>query len=373
MRQNKAKFGFVFDRGLLKEEELGFRVFDPPKGAPPFSDLRCLFKDGRWQEPQITTEETLTAHKTAGCYHYGHEWFESLAAHMAKDGRCLLFRPKDHAARNRRSSEILLMEVVPESLFLEMVREVVLNNSPYLPRYGTGGRLYIRANLLGVNRQLGLGESFEYLLVIFAYPVGNYYPTGLQSMKLYCSPRYDRVAERGTGQAKAGGNYLTSYPAKKLAKTKGCGEYLYLDTATRKRVLETGSANFFGLRADRTFITPGEMETEVLRSITNLSLQTIARKLMGFKVEKRPLYLKELFSKGRHRFMEAAICGTAARLTPVNAILYENFYGRHPRLAHFPDVNKTTGPWCHELYDHLVAIQHGDEEDRWGWTEEVRL
>ncbi len=373
MKLVKPGFGSVFEQGLLKEKELGFRVFDPPEGAPPFQDLRCLFKDGKWQEPRIATKSTLTISKAAGCLYYGHELYEGMAAHMTKNGRCLLFRPLAHANRCQNSSEILMMQKVPIPLFLEMVQEVVRLNAGYLPRYGTGARLYIRAYLLGINPQIALGPSDEYLFVVFAFPVGNYYPTGLKSMQLYCSPRFDRVAERGTGQAKVGGNYIASYPAKTAAKAKDCGEYLYLDAASRSRVLETGSANFVGLRADGIYVTPGEMETEVLISITNRSLQTIAHGPMNFKVEKRRLYLKELFYKGPRRFFEAFICGTAARLTPVKAVLYENRFGRNPRLATFSNVGEATGPRCHELYEHLVAIQHGDEEDRWNWTKEVRL
>lgn len=362
------KVSSVFENGLLKEEDLGFKVIDPLPGAPLFYNLRCCFKDGQWQEPEITTDRELHLRMEAGCHYYGHTWFEGLTAHLTKDGRCLLFRPRDHIARARISSEILSMEVVPESLFMEAVKEVVKKNAAYIPCYGTEARLYLRPFLLGTNPQLGLKESWEFLFVVFAYPVGPYYPKDLSSKKLYCSPRYDRVAERGTGKAKNGGNYTASYPAKRLAQTKGCGEYLYLDCATRSRILETGSSNFIALRADEVLVTPDE--AEVLESITNLSLQTIAAELMGFKVEKRRFPLNEFRTKkGPHCFFETALCGTAARVQQIELIVYENYYGRDRREFEF----KGNGKWCHELYQHLVAIQYGDEKDRWDWTEEVKL
>lgn len=368
----REKFGEVFKKGLLKESELIFKIIDPPPGAPPLYNIRCEFRNGKWQEPKISKSRHLHLRIEAGCLHYGHEWFEGLAAHATKDGRCLLFRPKENALRAESSSKIICMETVPSSLFQDCVCEAVRQNAAYVPRYGTGGRLYLRPFLIGTNPQLGLGESYEFAFVIFAYPVGNYYPTGLKPMKLYCSPAYDRVAERGTGKAKAGGNYVASYTPKKAAKNKNCGEFLYLDIAQRQYIIETGSSNFVALRADRYYITPDE--SAVLWSITNDSLAKIAEEIMGFKVQKRRLALSELkVKRGSQRFLETALCGTAARLTPVKAIVYENKFGRNRKEIPFPNVGESAGPWCQELYDHLVAIQHGDEEDRWGWTEEVKL
>ncbi len=52
-----------------------------------------------------------------------------MVAHMTKNGRCLLFRPRDHAQRSQTSSEIMMMQKVPTSLFLEMTQEVVRLNA----------------------------------------------------------------------------------------------------------------------------------------------------------------------------------------------------------------------------------------------------
>lgn len=378
----------VFTSGLLNEANIKFAYIEPPAGGPPFQMILCHYFDGQWQAPFAMPESRVTRSgqiKRVGfvnhqgeplspwgaCFHYAHQWFSGGTAQMAKDGRCLLFRPADHGRRGEKSSRILCMAVLPTELFCEMSREAVRHNAAYMPRYGTGGRMYLRGLLLGTNPQMGLGPSTEFLAVMMVRPAGLYYPTGLKSKKLLCSPFYDRTAPRGTGQSKGGCNYPGSYNPTLAAKEAGCDEFLYLDPETRGWIQETGSSGFIGLRADKTLITSKGLA--VLESITNMSLQTLASELMGFKVEARRFHIKELLVKrGDRRFLESALCGTAARVSPVREILLLGKRGRQRRII-FPNIDDKSGPWCQELHDHLVAIQQGDEKDRWGWTEEVEL
>lgn len=364
-------------RAPIDWKSLGFKIIDPQPGWPPLYNLRFFGKiaqagnrlDVHWSGPEISQERELKVPMEAGCFHYSHEYFEGLVAQETRDGRCLLFRPKDHARRAKNSAKILCMPPFPTESFVKACKMVVAINFPYLPPFESSARLYIRAFCIGINRQMGLGPSFNYLMMLYVYPVGNYYPTGLEPMPVYCSPMFDRVAERGTGKAKSGGNYVASYPAKEFAKTKGCGEFLYLDIATRQFLTESGSSNFFVLRQNE-FLTPDE--PSVLNSITNDSLQTIAQELMSLKVTKRRLSLKELATKGEQHFLEAGLCGTAARLTPVSEIISEDKHEHNRRTFVFPETGEQGGPLCQKLYQHLVAIQRGEEEDRWGWSLEVQ-
>lgn len=371
MKSNKSK-------APLKWEELKFSLIDPQPDWPPLYNLRFQGKtinsnhreEFHWSGPQIMTDRNLYLRMEAGCLHYGHEYFEGLTAHETKDGRCLLFRPQDYARRGKGSAKILRMPPFPKEMFLNACVMLAGINFPYLPPYESNGRLYIRAFCIGVNPQMGLGVSQEYMMIFYAYPVGNYYPKGIKPMSLYCSPLFDRVAERSTGKAKAGGNYVASYGPSAYAKEKDCGEYLYLDIATRRYFCESGSSNVLFLRADKRYITP--KEASVLESITNSSLMAIAEELMDFKVEKRRVALEELKAKkGNQQFLEAGLCGTAARLTPISQIIYEDRYGHKRRIYRFPATGENGGPWCQELYQHLVDVQWGDEKDLWGWTLEV--
>ena len=48
-------------------------------------------------------------------------------------------------------------------------------------------------------------------------------------------------------------------------------------------------------------------------------------------------------------------------ITPV-ATIYD------PESGRTYDYGTGVGPWSQKLYDELVAIQHGEKEDRHGWN-----
>ena len=43
-------------------------------------NVRCTFRDGKWGEIEVCTDETITMHMAASCLHYGQEIFEGLKA-----------------------------------------------------------------------------------------------------------------------------------------------------------------------------------------------------------------------------------------------------------------------------------------------------
>ena len=61
---------------------------------------------------------------------------------------------------------------------------------------------------------------------------------------------YDRAAPNGTGHIKAGLNYAMSLHAIVEAHEQGYAENMYLDSATRTKVEETGGANFLFVTKD---------------------------------------------------------------------------------------------------------------------------
>jgi len=160
------------------------------------------------------------------------------------------------------------------------------------------------------------------------------------------------------GSAKAGGNYAASMRATEKARAAGYGEALYLDAREHKTIDELGVANFFGITRDRAYVTPES--PSILRSITNMSLQTLAAD-MGYKVEKRRVPVEEL-----HDFVETGACGTAAVITPIASITY-----RGEEIVYLKDGKP--GAHCTALYEALTSIQLGEAEDRYGWTKEIEL
>ena len=317
-------------------------------------NVRCTFKDGKWGEIEVTDSERVDLHMAATCLHYGQEIFEGLKAFRGKDGKIRIFRLEENAKRIQRSAEGILMEPLPVEKFREMVEKVVRLNQDFIPPYGSGSSLYIRPLELGMSAQVGVKPATEYLFLIFVTPVGPYFKEGFKPTKVAIYRQFDRAAPCGTGRWKVGGNYAASLTAGALAKEGGYSAVLYLDPKEKKYIDECGPANFFAVKGD-TYITP--KSGSILPSITNMSLQQIAKDL-GMKVECRPILLEELAEMD-----EAAECGTAAVGAPISQV---DDIDEGKSYVMSKDGNP--GPWTTKLYNHLRAIQLGDEPDTHNWV-----
>lgn len=317
-------------------------------------NVRCYFRDGKWGEVEESTDENVTMHMAATCLHYGQEAFEGLKAFRGKDGKIRIFRMDENAKRLIRSAEGVVMQPVPEELFIDMVKRVVKLNEKYVPPYESGASLYIRPLLLGLGAQVGVKPAPEYLFLIFVGPVGPYFKEGFKPTPMAIMRGYDRAAPLGTGTLKVGGNYAAGMVPTVLAHEKGYSACLFLDAKEKKYIDECGPANFFGIR-DNTYITPES--TSILPSITNKSLIQLAKD-MGMKVERRHVPEEELAT-----FEEAGACGTAAVISPILRIddLDEN-------KSYVISKDGKPGPISEKLYNKLRAIQYGDEEDPYGWV-----
>ena len=141
------------------------------------------------------------------------------------------------------------------------------------------------------------------------------------------------------------------------AHRQGYDENMYLDSATRTKVEETGGANFIFVTKDGTVVTP--KSSSILPSITRRSLIYVAEHYLGLKVEEREVYLDEVKD-----FAECGLCGTAAVISPVGALVYK---GEEITINNFK-----IGELTQKLYDYLTGIQWGKEEDKYGWTRLVK-
>lgn len=317
------------------------------------ANVRYRYRDGKWDPGELTSDESLTLHMAATCLHYGQEIFEGLKVFERPDGKLQTFRLVENARRFQRSARKLLMEPVPEELFREAVHRVVLANRRFVPPYGSGASLYVRPLLLGASAEVGVKPAREYLFLVFVTPVGPYYKAGFTPVRLIVEEEIDRAAPGGVGDVKCGGNYAAGMRATMGAKGKGYSEVLYLDCREKKYIDESGSSNFFAILG-KTYATPAS--PSILPSITNMSVRQLARDL-DLAVEERAISVEEL-----DRFDEAGCLGTAAVITPVEAITYR---GRD--FVYTKDGK--AGPVTTELYRRLTAIQLGEAPDPYGWTE----
>lgn len=321
---------------------------------PTDYNVRCYYRDGKWGEIEVSSSETVNLHIAATALHYGQEIFEGLKAFRGKDGKVRVFRLEENAKRIIESAKGIKMQEIPVELFTEMVKKVVKLNERFVPPYGSGASLYIRPLEIGTSAQVGVKPSKEYLFLILVTPVGPYFKEGFKPTNICIMREFDRVAPKGTGRWKVGGNYAASLEAGEKAHEMGYSAVLYLDPKEKKYLDECGPANFFAIK-DGKYITPAS--ESILPSITNMSLQQLAQDL-GIEVERRQIPLEEL-----ETIQEAAACGTAAVASPI-AEIHDIDTGK----KYIVSKDGNPGPVTTALYNKLRAIQLGEEEDIHNWN-----
>mgnify|MGYP004454458439 FL=1 len=321
---------------------------------PTDYNVRCYYKDGKWGEIEVSSSDIINIHMAATALHYGQEIFEGLKAFRGKDGKIRIFRVNENAERIRQSAEGIKMAPVPVELFEEMVKKVVKLNERFIPPYGTGASLYIRPIELGMTANIGVKPAKDYMFMIMVSPVGPYFKEGFKPTNICIMREFDRVAPKGTGRWKVGGNYAASLEAGERAHSLGYSAVLYLDPKEKKYLDECGPANFFAIK-DGKYITPAS--ESILPSITNKSLQQIAKDF-GIEVECRHIPIEEL-----SEIQEAAACGTAAVASPVAEI-----DDLDTGVKYVVAKDGKPGPVTTKLYNQLRAIQLGEVEDTHGWN-----
>lgn len=217
-------------------------------------NVRCYYRDGKWGEIEVCSDEYLKLHMAATCLHYGQEAFEGLKAYRCPDGKVRVFRMDENAARLQSTCRGILMPEVPTELFEEMVKKVVRLNQEWIPTYESGATLYIRPLLIGTSPQVGVHPSKEYCFLIFVTPVGPYFKGGFSTNPYVIIRDFDRSAPLGTGIYKVGGNYAASLRANNIAHEKGYACEFYLDAKEKKYMDECGAANFFGIKTIHTLL-----------------------------------------------------------------------------------------------------------------------
>lgn len=317
-------------------------------------NVRCEYKDGKWGEIEVSRSDSINIHMAATSLHYGQEIFEGIKAFRGKDGKIRIFRLEENAGRMRSSAEGLLMAPVPEDLFCKMCCMAVELNERFVPPYGSGASLYIRPLEIGMSPRVGVSSATEYVFVVFVSPVGPYFKGGFRNTNICIMREYDRVAPKGTGRFKTGGNYAASLRAGEHAHELGYSAVLFLDPKEKKYLDECGPANFYAIK-DGKYITP--KSESILPSITNMSLQQLARD-MGMEVECRHITVEEL-----EHVSEAAACGTAAVCSPIGEI-DDLDTGRKYVIS----KDGKPGPVTTALYNKLNAIRLGEEPDTHGWN-----
>ena len=315
------------------------------------TDLRYVsnFKNGAWDDGCLTDQDMITMSECACVLQYAQTCFEGMKAYTTADGKIVCFRPDLNAARMAESCRRLKMPVFPEDRFLDAIVQTVRANAQWVPPYGSGASLYLRPFMFGIDSIIGVKPANEYQFRVFATPVGPYFKGGFKPLRVRISD-LDRAAPKGTGHVKAGLNYAMSLYNIVDAHEQGYDENVYVDSATRTHIEETGGANIIFVSRDNKLVVP--KSDTILPSITRRSLTQVARDYLGMEVEERPVELAEI-----GEFTECGLCGTAAVISPVGII------DDHGKEIHYAGM----GPVIEKLYKTLTGIQMGTVPAPEGW------
>jgi branched-chain amino acid aminotransferase len=321
-----------------------------------FSDhmLVADYRNGAWEDIRIMPYAPVPTSLAISGLHYGQSIFEGLKAYRNQADKAVLFRPLDNFHRLNRSAQRLCMPEIPETLFMEGLKELIRVEKNWIPTL-PGSALYIRPIYFATDEFLGVRASDSYRFAILLCPVGPYYtePVNIMVMK-----KYVRAFEGGTGSAKAAGNYAASMLATREANQAGFHNVLWMDGKSRTLVEESGAMNVFFLIGD-TVVTP-RLRGSILEGVTRDSVLKLCRE-KGIETVENDVSIDDLekaFQEGK--LMDAFGTGTAATIAPIAKLQHED------RTLTLPPVSeRKISNW---LLQELNDIRIGKSEDRFGWV-----
>lgn len=310
-----------------------------------------------WHDARIVPYQPLTLDPAAMVFHYAMESFEGLKAYRLPDNSIRLFRPEKNAARMINTNKRMCLPSLPVEDFVEAVKALVKVDEDWVP-HSEGTSLYIRPFVIATEPHLGVRTSRKHQFIIICSPVGAYYSTGINPVKIFVEDEYTRACPGGTGFTKCGGNYAASLISQVKAHDLGYEQTLWLDGVEHKYVEEVGSMNCF-FKIDGKICTAPTVGT-VLPGVTRMSCIELLKK-WGYEVLEDRLPIADVMKAAEDGKLEEVFgTGTAAVISPVGELRYED------QVAHIN--NGEIGPVTQRLYDTITGIQWGRLPDDMGWT-----
>ena len=259
-----------------------------------------------WMDGELTPWDEANVHVLTHTLHYGNGAIEGTKAYKTVDGRCAIFKLKEHTQRLLNSSKMTLMDV-PFTLEelndaqVKLLQENELFEGAYLRPL-----VYLGYGVMGLYH-----KEAPVKVSIAAWKWGAYLgEEGLKKgIRLKISSMTRTPNTSSMGKAKAVANYLNSQMAKFEAVEAGYDEALLRDD--QGYIAEASGACFFMVR-DGKLISPPSDNT--LESITQATVIDLAKD-MGIEVERRRITREEIYIAD-----EAFLTGTAAEVTPVREV-----------------------------------------------------
>jgi len=364
--------------------------------------LTISYSNHQWHDPKIVPYGPLSISPGSACLNYGMTCFEGMKAyrslsaslgesetqekthstcipsshshshsHSMSEDRILLFRPDKNMERLSKSMERLSLPGYDfdRKELIQCIMKLIQLDQDWIPK-GEGYSLYIRPNVIAMNENLGLSNPESLLLYVVTSPVGPYYQSGFQPIRLWCESKYARAYKGGTGNCKIGGNYAPTMKPAKEAAERGYSQVLWLsknqddtsDNHKEEEVTEVGAMNIFFVLDPKNkdgileIVTPPLNRGDILPGVTRQSIVELAQGWTGYKMVARNVTMSEI-QQAVHdgTLVEAFGAGTAAVVTPINCIHYNGV-----------DLNiSATGSVTQRAWDELIQIQYGKVRHPW--------
>ena len=360
---------FTADR-IVKELAKELKPIPDLKGVPfgsVFTDHMFLAEyHGEWKSLKIVPFGDIPLPPQASIFHYGVGIFEGMKAFRDASGQVRLFRPMKNCERFGRSAERVALPVPDPKELEKCITELLRVEERWVPKE-RGYSLYIRPTFIGTTPSLGVKACSDGLLYIILSPVGPYYPTGFKPVSLWACTEYSRAWPGGTGCYKVAPNYGITVMPGEAAHHKGCQQVLWL-YGPDKQITEVGSMNLMGIwvnkKGEKELITARLDDGLILPGVTRDSILELARKEPDLKVTEGTWTMDELLEALKEkRVLEVFGTGTAAVVSPVNKILYNDQWYDVP--VDPSDPNGSIGPYAHKFLNQLQDIQYGVTEHEW--------
>ena len=316
----------------------------------------CDFKDGEWQQPEITPYQPLQLDPSARVFHYGQAVFEGMKAYKDEQDDVWVFRPEQNWERICFSSKRLAIPEVPKEVFMEGLNTLLNIDSEWVIP-GIGNSLYIRPFVFATQAGVSAAPAEEYKFMIICTPVQAYYKGG--EVKVKISDHYSRAANGGVGATKAAGNYAAQFYPTKKANEEGYQQIIWTNS-THEYLEEAGTMNVFFRVGDTLLTAP--TDDRILNGITRKSIIALAEK-EGITVEVRKVSVTEIIDAAKSGTLKEVFgTGTAAVIVPITGVGYKD--------DHY-DLPKLDNAYSTKLKSMLLDIQYNVTEDNFGWTQKI--
>ena len=259
-----------------------------------------------WMDGVLVPWDDAKVHILTHTLHYGNGAIEGTKAYKTVDGRCAIFKLKEHTKRLFNTSKMILLDIQYSEKELNDAQVRLLQANKLFDGAYIRPLVYLGYGVMGIYH-----KDCPVNVSISAWEWGAY--LGEEGMKNGIRLKISSIARNsntsGMGKAKAVANYLNSQMAKFEAIESGYDESLLRDD--EGYIAEASGSCLFMVR-DGVLITPPNDNS--LESITQSTVIDLAND-MDIIVERKRITREELYIAD-----EVFLTGTATEVTPVKDI-----------------------------------------------------